>query len=134
VSLEKRLLQVAVAVGSLVPLSAGGAGSLLGLDFLAEPGANLSADSHFRYVSGLLLGIGLAFWSTIPKIERRTDRFRVLTFLVVVGGLARLYGLLAEGAPSGPMLFGLGMELAVTPLLCLWQGRVAGRARAHMPL
>ena len=25
------------------------------------------------------------------------------------------------------MLFGLGMELVVTPLLCLWQARVAAR-------
>ena len=31
---------------------------------------------------------------------------------------------LAAGVPSGAMLFGLAMELVVTPLLCLWQSRL----------
>ena len=129
--MEKRLLQIAVAIGTLVPLSAGLSGALLGLAMVDEPGANISADSHYRYVSGLLLGIGLAFWTVIPNIERKGDRARVLTFLVVVGGLARLYGVLTVGVPSSPMLFGLTMELVVTPLLCLWQARVARREHAR---
>jgi GTP-binding protein len=41
--------------------------------------------------------------------------------------LRKLYGALRMGLPSGPMTFGLVMELVVTPLLCLWQARVAER-------
>jgi hypothetical protein len=48
-----------------------------------------------------------------------------LTAIVFVGGLARLGGVIAVGEPSAPMLFGLAMELVVTPLVCLWQSRIA---------
>jgi len=127
---ERRCLQAAVAFAGLVPISAGLAGILLGAQMvgvlaLPEGLRAVSLDSHVRYLSGLLLGIGLAFWSFIPTIQRRTTEARLLTAIVFLGGLARLYGALRMGLPSGPMTFGLVMELVVTPLLCLWQGRVA---------
>jgi hypothetical protein len=125
--LEKRLLQAAVVVLSLVPISAGLAGALLGTAMTDAPVFDLDTDSHMRYLSGLLLGIGLLFWGAVPAIEHRTGRFRLLTAIVFVGGLGRLYGVLRHGWPGAPMLFGLCMELGVTPLLCLWQSRVARR-------
>lgn len=82
-------------------------------------------DSHFRYLSGLLLAIGIAFATCIPEIERKTARFRLLAFLVFVGGLGRLVGLLTAGAPGAGHLFGLAMELVAVPLLVLWQARLA---------
>ena len=44
---------------------------------------------------------------------------------MVIGGVARLIGLLLTGLPSFAMLGGLFMELVVTPILALWQTRVA---------
>lgn len=88
-----------------------------------EPPADL--DSHFRYVSGIFLGVAIAFLSCIPHIERKGGRFRLLTALVFIGGLARLLSLLLTGAPSWPHLAGLGLELVVTPAMALWQRRVA---------
>lgn len=128
---ERRALQVAIAIGGLVPISAGLVGMLIGPSFF-EPGfqvlpGGVSLDSHVRYLSGLLFGIGLCFWSFIPRIESVTAQVRMLTLLVFIGGLARLLGLFLHGVPSPRMVFGLGMELVVTPLLCLWQGRVARR-------
>ena len=124
-SLEKRALQLAVAVAGLVPICAGLAGVLRGSAFLSDPGGPAAADSHLRYLSGLLLGIGLAFWSCIPAIERRTGLVRALTLIVVAGGLARAWGLTQSGWPGAGMAGALVMELVVTPLLCLWQARVA---------
>ena len=123
---ETRLLQVAVGLGGIVPFVAGGSGVVLGG---AMTGAHVPADldSHVRYLSGLLLAIGFGFWSTIPAIEARGPRFRLLTAIVVAGGLARLGGVVTRGWPGAPMLFGLAMELGVTPALCLWQMRVAAR-------
>jgi hypothetical protein len=118
------LLRAAVGLGGLVPVSAGLAGVLLGPAMLGEA-AGTSADSHHRYLSGLLLGVGLGFWTTIPRIEAATLPFRLLTGIVVLGGLGRLVALGARGLPDAPMLAGLLMELLVTPLLCLWQARVA---------
>jgi hypothetical protein len=130
VKLERRLLQGAVALGCVVPLLAGGAGMIEGPAFLRGVANEAPADldSHFRYLSGLLFAIGLAFASCIPGIERRTARFRLLAFLVVVGGVGRLLGLISSGAPGTGHVFGLAMELAAVPLLVLWQARVASRA------
>ena len=121
---EKRWLQRIVVVGAIVPVAAGLFGVLFG-PALTGDRTSVSADSHFRYLSGVLLGIGLCFWATVPRIEEKTTLFRFLTLMVVVGGLGRLIGLLLTGVPSLAMLGGLAMELVVTPLLCLWQTRVA---------
>lgn len=127
---EAMALRIAVAIGGIVPVAAGGAGVVAGLGMLGmPPSASVTLDSHYRYLSGLLLGIGLAFWSTIPRIESQGRRFRLLTLLVAIGGLSRLYALLTTGVPALPMLFGLAMELLVTPALCLWQARVAAQSR-----
>ena len=121
--LERFALQSCVALGGCVPVLAGGAGVWFGPGFVSAA-ASLPLDSHFRYLSGLLLGLGFAFWSTIPDIERQGERFRLLTALVVMGGLGRLVSYIAMGVPNGPMLFGLMMELIVTPALAVWQGRL----------
>ncbi|MEI7711613.1 MAG: DUF4345 domain-containing protein [Rhodospirillales bacterium] len=120
---ERRLLQAAVLLAGIVPVSAGTAGIFLGAGLAG--GGSIDLDSHVRYLSGLLLGIGLVFWGTIPRIERRAAIFQALTGIVAIGGLARLLGLFVAGVPSTPMTAALGMELAVTPLLCLWQRRIA---------
>lgn len=127
-AVEKILLQLAVGVAGLVPVSAGLAGALLGPAFVAAavPGA-IDLDSHLRYLSGLLLAIGIGFWSTVPAIERKGRRFRLLTALVVCGGLARLVSLLMVGVPGPYMLGGLVMELVVTPSLAAWQARIGAR-------
>lgn len=126
---EKRLLQVVVALGSLVPISAGAAGIILGPDMVDAGAVQPGGDSHYRYLSGLLLGIGIAFATTIPAIEHRSARFRLLTAIVVTGGLGRLVSLVVRGYPDRPMLFALAMELIVTPALALWQARVARHGR-----
>ena len=124
-SREIRALQICVALGGCVPVAAGLAGIWLGPRLAGDVSASVPLDSHFAYLSGLLLGIGLAFWTTIPAIAQRGARFRLLTAIVFIGGLGRLTSLLMVGTPDAPMLFGLAMELAVTPALALWQWRVA---------
>jgi hypothetical protein len=125
---ERRALQRVVAVAVLIPVTAGLYGVLFGVNGIAGGVENVSADSHFRYLSGLLTGIGLLFWSCVPDIAGKTRLFRFLTLVVVLGGLARLLGLYLTGLPSLTMLAALGVELVLTPLLCLWQARVAGLA------
>ena len=72
-----------------------------------------------------LLAFGLAWWSCIPRIERKTKRIRLLGICTVAGGLARLYSVMLAGAPSAGHLAGLAMELVVVPLILLWQARIA---------
>jgi uncharacterized membrane protein len=113
----------AVRLAALVPLLAGGAGALTGLGFL---GATLpaDADSHARYLSGLLLGIGLvALWCAQAPLARG-QAFSLLTALVVVGGLARALGWLLGGPPPLPHQLALVMELGVVPALWVWRARL----------
>jgi Domain of unknown function (DUF4345) len=124
---ERQALRVAVAIACLVPICAGSGGVVLGLRMMGSAPAG-DLDSHFRYLSGLLLGIGLGYASTIPRIEAHGRRFRLLTGIVVVGGLGRLISLLSIGPPSRVMLAALAMELVITPSLALWQWRGARAA------
>ena len=104
----------------------GAAGVLLGpAAFAPETVPAVDLDSHLRYLSGLFLALGLAFWTTVPGIARKTARFRLLAALVVCCGLARLFSLLVAGTPSTGHLACLGLELVVVPLLVLWQSRIA---------
>lgn len=126
---EREALQRVVAVAAIIPVASGLFGILFGLGGVGGNSlAQISADSHFRYLSGLLMGIGILFWSCVPAIAAKSRLFRFLTLVVALGGLARLLGLYLTGLPSAVMLGALIMELVVTPLLCLWQMRVAGKA------
>lgn len=130
---ERRLLQAAVAVACLSPFWFGLKGMIEGPAMLAgiEPGAS-AADlvSHYRYLSGLFLGLGLVLASCVPRIEARTARLRWAAAAIVLGGLARLGGLAMGDAPSLAHHIALAAELGLTPLLVLWQARVARRCAA----
>jgi hypothetical protein len=131
-ALERRLLQLSVALAALAPVAFGAAGVFWGVGALGEqaPGP---LDSHFRYLSGVLAAIGVAYWSTVPDIEKAGSRFGLLTLLVVTGGFARALGMLFAGPPGPAMTAALGMELLVAPALYLWQARVQRHAeRPHI--
>jgi hypothetical protein len=116
------MLAIAIRLAALVPLLAGGAGVLTGGGFLGEPAGPATA-SHLRYLSGLLLGIGLAALWCAADLPRRGGAFRGLCLVVALGGAARLLGWAIEGAPPWPHRLALGMELGVVPLLGLWSWR-----------
>ncbi len=118
---ETLLLQIAVSAAAIVPVAAGLVGVIQG-----APAATVSFDSHFRYLSGLLLGLGLVYWSQAPSLGRRSPLLGALTAVVVVGGACRLYALAARGDP-GVMGLALIMELVVTPALYLWHLSLVGR-------
>lgn len=119
------LLRLTVGLLSLIPIVAGAAGVLLGPAMLGVTAPATDLDSHFRYLSGIFLGVGLVFMWTAPAVERRSAGFRLAAGLVITGGLARLLSLVVAGQPSLPHLLGLVMELGVVPLLVFWQSRVA---------
>ncbi len=128
--IERRLLQVVIALACLVPLSAGSMGILRGAAYIRGAVVTPDLDSHFRYLSGIFLMMGVAFVSTIPAIEQKGPRFRLLGGMVILGGLSRALSWAMVGAPSGGHRFGLAMELGVVPLLMLWQARVARNSAA----
>jgi hypothetical protein len=127
---QRRALQLSIAIAALLPVVAGAWG-------IGTPGDGW-ASNHHRYLSGLLLAIGLGYWSALPRIEMMGPRLRLLTALVVIGGVARLAGVALGDVPTTAVAVALTMELVVAPLLCLWQMRVfsppkpRSRAVAHL--
>ena len=115
-AVERRLLQAVIVAGGIVPVGAG----LLGA------AGRMGHGSHVRYLSGLLLGIGLALWAMVPSIERRAEIFRTLAAIIFIGGLARLGGIVQEGGHASDF-YPLALEIAATPLLAIWRERVERR-------
>ena len=127
---ERRIFQGVVLIASFVPIAAGAAGVLTGPRMLygvANPSPDL--ESHFRYLSGLLLGIGMAFVTCAADVVRRATLFRALSLIVVLGGLGRLLAAIEHGSPTGANRFAFVMELLVVPLLLVWLGRIECKAK-----
>lgn len=125
---EARILQALIAVLALLPVSAGVAGIVGGPRFLGvEPPWPADLDSHLRFLSGVFLVVGLAWWSCIPRIAEKTGRLRLLALMTFAGGLARLWSVGLAGWPSAGHVAGLSMELVVVPALTLWHARIASR-------
>jgi hypothetical protein len=125
--MSKRLLQFTIAILGLVPISAGLAGVIFGHAAFGGPEDITDLNSHFRYISGIFLAVGIAFYTTVPNIQIKTARFRLLTALVFTGGLARAFSLIQDGTPLTPHLVGLFLELVAVPMLAVWQERVASK-------
>ena len=122
---ERQVFQMATAILALIPIGAGLVGVLAGFGVFGDGAAVArDLDSHGRYLSGLLLGIGLGFWSTVSRPEACGPRVRLLATIVVIGGLARLFAATRAGLPSTGMTAALVMELVVTPALALWRERI----------
>jgi hypothetical protein len=130
-AVERRVLQCVVGVLAAIPVLAGAEGVISGPEFLhvGEPWP-ADLDSHFRFLSGIFLATGIAWYSCIPAIETHGARFRLLATLTVAGGLARFLSLILGAVPSAGDLGGLGIELVVVPLLVLWQARIAQQQHA----
>ncbi len=121
----KRGLQITIAILSLVPLSIGTIGIVLGTGRWMP--ANMiipDFDSHYRYIAGYYLSLGfLGLWM-IPKIERHTGLFRVICASVFMGGVGRVVSILQVGPPGTMEIFFTIFDLCF-PLLMLWQAKVS---------
>lgn len=116
------MLRFTIRLACAVPILGGAAGAVLGVAALGEAGGPATG-SHLRYLSGLLLGLGLvAFWCA-ADLRQRGGIFAVVCGIFVLGGLGRALGLVLEGLPPWPHLLALGMELGVVPGLWFWARR-----------
>ncbi|WP_258052202.1 DUF4345 domain-containing protein [Mesorhizobium sp. INR15] len=131
----KTALQVIVAVLAATPVLVGLEGILSGPEFLhVMTPWPVDLDSHFSFLSGFFLAVGIAWYSCIPDIETKTERFRLLAACTFCGGLARLLSLVTAGVPSMGHIAGLCVELLAVPVLVWWQARVANKAAENARL
>ena len=126
--MERKLLQIAFAIAGLVLVAFGLAGVFFGATFVDLSG-NVVMDSYIRFLKGMLLAIGLIYWSSFPDIERNGERISLVTFILVLGAVPRLMAVIGHGVPTIGIIISLVGELIVAPLLWGWQRRVAGIAQ-----
>jgi hypothetical protein len=126
--MERKLLQIAVAVAGLAGVGLGLTGVLFGTLY-ADLSGDVVLDSYVRFLKGALLAIGLIYWSCIPQIEHRGERISLVTFILVFGTLSRLLSVIGHGVPTVGIMSNLIAGLIFVPLLWLWQRHVARLAR-----
>src|SRR5258708_19972926 len=116
--MERKLLQIAVAIAGLAGISLGLAGMLFGTMY-ADLSSDVILDSYIRFLKGVLLAIGLIYWSCVSQIERRGDRIALVTFILVFGTLSRLLSVIGNGVPPVGILANLIPGFIFVPLFCL---------------
>jgi hypothetical protein len=95
----------------------------------ADLSGDVVLDSYVRFGKGVLLSIGLIYWSSIPQIERHGDRIALITLILMAGSLSRLFSLAGHGVPTLGIISNLIAGLVFVPLVWLWQRHVASRAQ-----
>ena len=126
--MQRTLLQIAVAIAGFIGVSFGLAGVVFGIAFtdMFDDG---TVDSSVRFYKGMLLAIGLIYWSCIPEIERRGERISLVTLILVCGAASRLMAVIGHGVANLGVLLSLTAGLILVPLLWLWQRHVAQAAQ-----
>jgi Domain of unknown function (DUF4345) len=128
--MERKLLQFTFALAGLVLVVFGLAGVFFGANFM-DLSDNVVMDSYIRFLKGMLLAIGLIYWSSVPDIERHGERIAIVTFILVLGAVPRLIAVIGHGVPTVGILVSLTGELIVAPLLWFWQRHVARAAQRN---
>ena len=123
----RRGLQVVLGTLAAIPFASGAAGMLVGPRALPGHDGPVTADldSEYRYTHAMWFAAAPVLWATLPRIERETATFRVVSGAVLLGGLARLAAWRATGRPSALLVGATGLELLGIPVLLAWQNRVA---------
>lgn len=123
-TLERFALKIVVGLTALVPISNGLSGILKGPAMLEHTvRSTIPLDSHFRYLSGLPLAMGILLLRSLPHIEHDGSDLRRVALLIFIGGLGRLYGLITAGYDTNTVVITLS-ELFVLPLVCVYQSHV----------
>ena len=128
--MERKLLQATVAVAGFAGVVLGLTGVLFGTLY-ADLSGDAVLDSYVRFGKGVLLAIGLVYWSCIPRVELRGDRISLVTFILALGTLSRLFSAVGHGVPTLGIVANLITGLILVPLLWLWQRHVASAAQRN---
>jgi Domain of unknown function (DUF4345) len=121
-------LQIVMGLLGIIPVATG----LLGLLGVADPvyvavgvPPIVVLDTNLRFYSGVWLGLGLALYWLIPRIERQTVLFRAIWVMIFLGGIGRLLSLQLLASPPAAFVAFTALEVVGAPLFIWWQSRVS---------
>jgi uncharacterized protein YjeT (DUF2065 family) len=126
--MSRRLLQIMTGLLALVPVVTGMI-TMLGTGDPLYASSDIPAlpvlDSNLRFFGGVWLGLGIALFWLLPRIERETVLFRTVWGAIFLGGIGRALSILLIDAPPIPFIGFTALELVGAPLFIYWQHRVA---------
>jgi len=128
--LERRLLQIALAIVGLVAILFGVTGVFFGTS-LSGVTLGVTMEGYVRFIKGVLIAAGLIYWSAIPRLEVHSERIGVVSFLLVFGAAGRLLAVIGHGFPTVGLMISLIGELIVVPLIWLWLRSYVRRSAAR---
>jgi Domain of unknown function (DUF4345) len=126
--MSKLALQIIMALLAIIPVVTGLLG-LLGVEdpYYAAAGVPpiVLLDTNLRFYSGVWLGLGLALYWLIPRIETQSVLFRAIWAMIFVGGIGRLLSMMLLASPPFAFVAFTALEIVGAPLFILWQFRVS---------
>jgi hypothetical protein len=126
--MSKLALQIIMGLLAIIPVATGLLG-LLGVEdpYYAAAGVPsiVLLDTNLRFYSGVWLGLGLALYWVIPRIETQSVLFRAIWAMIFVGGIGRLLSMMLLASPPFAFLAFTILEIVGAPLFILWQFRVS---------
>jgi hypothetical protein len=125
--LERRLLQIALGIIGVVAITFGLTGVLFGTS-LSGVRLGVTMEGYVRFIKGVLIAVGLIYWSAIPQIEKRSERISTVTFILMFGAAARLMAVIGHGFPTVGLVISLIGELVIVPLIWLWHRHLVRRS------
>ncbi len=128
--MERRLLQIALAIVGLVAILFGVTGVFFGTS-LSGVTLGVTMEGYVRFIKGVLIAAGLIYWSAIPRVEVHSERIGVVSFLLVFGAAGRLLAVASHGFPTVGLMVSLIGELVVVPLIWLWLRSYVRRSGAR---
>ena len=126
--MSRRALQILTGLLGAIPVVTG----IIGMSGLSDPlyasarlPHSILLDSNLRFFGGVWLGLGIAMYSTIRDIDKKTPLFRVLWGMIFIGGIGRLISMLIVALPPTPFIGFTLLEIVGAPTMIFWQARLA---------
>lgn len=127
---SRKGLQSTLAILATVPMISGLSEVLRGADGAPgdSPEVSATVDGELRYANVFKIAVGPVIMSQLGTVESSTVVNKALA-TVFIGGLARLLSWRQRGRPHPNSVVAVGLEVAVVPVLMVWQRRLAAAER-----
>jgi hypothetical protein len=123
---SRRNLQRTIVAFAVVAVVTGALSVFFGSSVIPNGGsAKASVESELRFYAAWYLGAGLFLASLAPRIEHRRLELRMVGLLLILGAVGRILGIADAGWPHPIFIVLLALELALPPVLVVWQSRVS---------
>lgn len=126
--MQHKILKTVIVFLGLIAFFSGGAGVFLGPEYMpngVSPDASL--DSQYRFANVFWLAAAPALWWSVRDLYNRRHVTRVVLFIAIVGGFARLLSVFITGWPFIAFTAAMILELVGVPLIIWWHYKIVGK-------